>query len=166
MRRPEATLGAAAFFVVAPGVVAGAVPWLLTGWRSDGSVAAPLRWLGVVLVVAGAAVLVVAFARFVTEGSGTPAPVAPTESLVVGGLYRHVRNPMYLAVVAVIVGQALTLGRPVLLAYAGAVWVVVAAFVRWYEEPTLARTFGPAYEEYRRAVPGWRPRLRAWWPDR
>jgi protein-S-isoprenylcysteine O-methyltransferase Ste14 len=129
-------------------------------------VAAPLRWLGVVLVVAGAAVLVVAFARFVTEGSGTPAPVAPTESLVVGGLYRHVRNPMYLAVVAVIVGQALTLGRPVLLAYAGAVWVVVAAFVRWYEEPTLARTFGPAYEEYRRAVPGWRPRLRAWWPDR
>jgi protein-S-isoprenylcysteine O-methyltransferase Ste14 len=129
-------------------------------------VAAPLRWLGVVLVVAGAAVLVVAFARFVTEGSGTPSPVAPTESLVVGGLYRHVRNPMYLAVVAVIVGQALTLGRPVLLAYAGAVWVVVAAFVRWYEEPTLARTFGPAYEEYRRAVPGWRPRLRAWWPDR
>jgi protein-S-isoprenylcysteine O-methyltransferase Ste14 len=166
MRRPEATLGAAAFFVVAPGVVAGAVPWLLTGWRSGGSVAAPLRWLGVALVVAGAAVLVVAFARFVTEGSGTPSPVAPTESLVVGGLYRHVRNPMYLAVVAVIVGQALTLGRPVLLAYAGAVWVVVAAFVRWYEEPTLARTFGPAYEEYRRAVPGWRPRLRAWWPDR
>lgn len=166
MRKPEATLGAAAFFVVAPGVVAGAVPWLLTGWRSGGSVAAPLRALGVALVVAGAAVLVIAFARFVTEGSGTPAPVAPTESLVVGGLYRHVRNPMYLAVVAVIVGQALILGRPVLLAYAGAVWAVVAAFVRWYEEPTLARTFGSDYEDYRRAVPAWRPRMRAWWPDR
>ena len=72
MRKPEATLGAAAFFVVAPGVVAGAVPWLLTDWHSGGSVAAPLRWLGVALVVAGAAVLVFAFARFVTEGSGTP----------------------------------------------------------------------------------------------
>ncbi|HKA82840.1 MAG TPA: isoprenylcysteine carboxylmethyltransferase family protein [Acidimicrobiales bacterium] len=165
MRRPEATLGAAAFFVVAPGVVAGAIPWLLTDWRSGGSVAAPLRGLGVALVAAGAAVLVIAFARFVTEGSGTPAPVAPTESLVVGGLYRHVRNPMYLAVVTVIVGQALILGRPVLLAYAGAVWAAVAAFVRWYEEPTLARTFGSAYEDYRRAVPAWRPRLRAWWPD-
>lgn len=165
MRKPEATLGAAAFFVVAPGVVAGAVPWLLTGWRSGGSVA-PLRALGVALVVAGAAVLAIAFARFVTEGSGTPAPVGPTESLVVGGPYRHVRNPMYLAVVAVIVGQALILGRPVLLAYAGAVWAVVAAFVRWYEEPTLARAYGGAYEEYRRAVPAWCPRLRAWWPDR
>jgi protein-S-isoprenylcysteine O-methyltransferase Ste14 len=166
MRKPEATLGAAAFFVVAPGVVAGAVPWMLTGWRPAGSVAAPLRGLGFVLVVVGAAVLVVAFARFVTEGSGTPAPVAPTESLVVGGLYRHVRNPMYLAVVAVIIGEALILGRPVLLAYAGAVWAVVAAFVHWYEEPTLARTFGASYEDYRRSVPAWRPRLRAWWPDR
>jgi protein-S-isoprenylcysteine O-methyltransferase Ste14 len=166
MRKPEATLGAAAFLVVAPGVVAGAVPWLLTGWRSGGSVAVPLRALGMALVVAGAAVLVLAFARFVTEGSGTPAPVAPTESLVVGGLYRHVRNPMYLALVAVILGQALFLGRPVLVAYAGAVWAVVAAFVRWYEEPTLDRTFGSDYEDYRQAVPAWRPRLRAWWPDR
>ena len=113
------------------------------------------------MVVAGSVVLVLAFTRFVTEGAGTPAPIAPTEELVVGGLYRHVRNPMYLAVVAVIVGQALILGRPVLLAYAAAVWVVVAAFVHWYEEPTLARTFGVSYEDYRRAVPAWRPRLRA-----
>jgi protein-S-isoprenylcysteine O-methyltransferase Ste14 len=166
MRKPEATLGAAAFFVVAPGVVAGAIPWLLTDWRPAGSVWAPLRGLGFALVAAGAVVLVVAFTRFVTEGSGTPAPIAPTEVLVVGGLYRHVRNPMYLAVVAVIVGEALILGRPVLLAYAGAVWAVVAAFVRGYEEPTLARTFGASYEEYCRAVPAWRPRLRAWRPDR
>jgi len=166
MRKPEATLGTAAFFVVVPGVVAGAVPWLLTGWRSAGSVWAPLRGPGVALIVAGAVVLVVAFTRFVTEGAGTPAPIAPTEDLVVGGLYGHVRNPMYLAVVAVIVGQALMLGRPVLLAYVAAVWAVVAAFVHWYEEPTLARTFGASYEEYRRAVPAWRPRLRAWRPAR
>jgi protein-S-isoprenylcysteine O-methyltransferase Ste14 len=165
MRKPEATLGTAAFFAVAPGVVAGVVPWLLTGWRA-GSVWAPLRGIGVALVVAGAIVLVVTFTRFVTEGAGTPAPIAPTDELVVGGLYRHVRNPMYLAVVAVIVGQALMLGRPVLLAYAAAVWAAVAAFVHWYEEPTLARTFGTSYEDYRRAVPAWRPRLRTWRPVR
>lgn len=162
MRKPEATLGTATFFVVAPGVVAGAVPRLLTGWRAAGSVWAPVQGLGVALVVAGTGVLVVAFTRFVTEGAGTPAPIAPTQELVVGGLYRHVRNPMYLAVVAVIVGQALMLGRPVLLAYAVVVWAAVAAFVHWYEEPTLARTFGTSYEDYRRAVPAWRPRLRAW----
>jgi protein-S-isoprenylcysteine O-methyltransferase Ste14 len=166
MRKPEATLGTAAFFAVAPGVVAGVVPGMLTGWRSAASVWAPLRVLGVALVAAGALVLVAAFTRFVTEGAGTPAPIAPTEELVVGGLYRHVRNPMYLAVVAVIVGQALMLGRPVLFAYAATVWAVVAAFVQWYEEPTLARTFGTSYENYRRAVPAWRPRLRAWRPVR
>jgi protein-S-isoprenylcysteine O-methyltransferase Ste14 len=68
---------------------------------------------------------------------------------VIGGLYRYVRNPMYLAVVAAITGQALALGQPVLLAYATAVWVTTAAFVRWYEEPALARQFGAQYEAYR-----------------
>jgi protein-S-isoprenylcysteine O-methyltransferase Ste14 len=162
MRRSAATLGTAAFLAAAPGVVTGVVPWLLTGWRTDGSVGAPLRWPGVALVVAGACVLVVAFGRFVIEGAGTPAPIAPTEELVVGGWYRHVRNPMYLAVVTVILGQALLLGRPVLLAYAVAVWAVVAAFVHWYEEPALARQFGARYDDYRRAVPAWLPRLHPW----
>lgn len=106
-----------------------------------------------------------AFARFVVEGIGTPAPVAPTERLVVGGLYRYVRNPMYLAVTATIVGQALLLGEPILLAYAAALLVVFAAFVRWYEEPTLRRQFGAEYEAYRRAVPGWRPRRGPWEHD-
>ena len=98
------------------------------------------------------------------DGLGTmaPASIAPTERLVVGGLYRYVRNPMYLAVVAAIIGQALILGQPVLLAYAAAVWVTVASFVRWYEEPTLARQFGEQYQAYRRAVPAWRPRIRPW----
>jgi protein-S-isoprenylcysteine O-methyltransferase Ste14 len=107
-------------------------------------------------------VLVHAFARFVVEGLGTPAPVAPTEQLVVGGIYRFVRNPMYLAVVAAVVGQALLLGRVVLLAYAVVLGVVFAAFVRLYEEPTLRRQFGDDYSRYRRAVPAWRPRLRPW----
>jgi protein-S-isoprenylcysteine O-methyltransferase Ste14 len=117
---------------------------------------------GAVLLSGGAVVLTKAFVRFVVEGSGTPAPVAPTEHLVVGGLYRHVRNPMYLALEAAIVGQALLLGQPVLLLYGAAAAVPMVAFVRGYEEPTLRRTFGAEYEEYQRHVPRWHPRLRPW----
>jgi len=109
-----------------------------------------------------AGVLLHAFARFVIEGLGTPAPVAPTERLVVGGLYRHVRNPMYLAVGATIVGQALVLGRPGLLVYTAVFGVVVGAFVHGYEQPTLAKRYGEQYEAYRRAVPAWWPRRRPW----
>ncbi len=93
------------------------------------------------------------------DGAGTPAPPAPTERLVVSGLYRYVRNPMYVAVLAVIVGQALLLSRPVLLAYAAAVAAAFGAFVRWYEQPTLARRYGAQYEAHQRDVPGWWPRL-------
>jgi protein-S-isoprenylcysteine O-methyltransferase Ste14 len=168
MRRPTAAVGSAVFFLVAPGVVAGLVPWLLTGWRvrEPAPYWAPARVLGTVLLAAGLIALIQAFVRFVVEGFGTPAPIAAPERLVVGGLYRYVRNPMYVAVLAVIVGQALLLGRPVLLAYSALIWLVVAAFVRLYEEPTLARRFGEDYESYRRAVPAWWPRLRPWEPGR
>jgi protein-S-isoprenylcysteine O-methyltransferase Ste14 len=125
---------------------------------------APVRVLGGVLLVAGLIALVGAFVRFVVEGFGTPAPVAAPEHLVVGGVYRYVRNPMYVAVLAAIVGQSLLLGRLGLLLYAGVTWVAVAAFVRLYEEPTLTRRFGADYEAYRRAVPAWWPRLRPWEP--
>jgi protein-S-isoprenylcysteine O-methyltransferase Ste14 len=162
MRIPTAAAGSALFFAIAPGVVAGLVPWWLTGWRVRGPLAhwAPVRVAGVIMLIAGAIVLAQAFVRFVAEGRGTPAPVAPTERLVTGGLYRHVRNPMYVAVVAVITGQALALGQPVLLGYAAAVWITVASFVRWYEEPALARQFGAQYEAYRRSVRAWWPRIR------
>jgi protein-S-isoprenylcysteine O-methyltransferase Ste14 len=165
VRRLEAALGSAVFLVAAPGVVAGLVPWLLTGWESSNPPAL-VAVLGGVLTALGAGVLLHAFARFVVEGRGTPAPIAPTDRLVVGGLYRHVRNPMYVAVGATIVGQALLLGRPLLLAYAAAFWLVVAAFVRGYEEPTLSARYGEEYAAYRRAVPGWWPRLRPWSPKR
>ena len=105
-----------------------------------------------------------AFARFVVEGIGTPAPVAPPEHLVVGGLYRYVRNPMYVAVAATIVGQAALLGRPGLLLYALAFMAAVAAFVYGYEQPVLSERFGAEYDEYRRNVPAWWPRLRPWDP--
>ena len=162
MRRTTAAAGSALFFAIAPGVVAGLVPWWLTGWRVRGPLAhwAPVRVAGVIMLTAGAIVLAQAFVRFVAEGRGTPAPVAPTERLVTGGLYRNVRNPMYVAVVAAITGQALALGQPVLLGYAAAVWITVASFVRWYEEPALARQFGAQYEAYRRSVRAWWPRIR------
>jgi protein-S-isoprenylcysteine O-methyltransferase Ste14 len=164
VRRPTAAAGSALFFAIAPGVVAGLVPWWLTRWRVRGTLAhwAPVRIAGLIMLIAGAIVLVQAFVRFVAEGRGTPAPAAPTEHLVTGGLYRHVRNPMYLAVVAAITGQALALGQPILLGYAAAVWATTAAFARWYEEPALARQFGAQYEAYRRAVPAWWPRIRPW----
>ncbi len=165
MRKPAAAAGSAVFFLVAPGTVLVLIPWWITHWRvGEPAPWPPLRVAGAVLLLAAVAALVWTFSRFVTEGRGTPAPVAAPEHLVVGGLYRYVRNPMYVAVLAGIVGQALILGRPVLLLYAAAVWVVPAAFVHWYEEPELARRFGAEYEEYRRAVPAWLPRLRPWRP--
>lgn len=139
----------------------GLVPFLLTGWMSHHPPVLVFG-LGALLLGIGVAVLLHAFARFVMEGVGTPAPVAPTERLVVGGLYRHVRNPMYLAVTATIVGQALLLGRYALLAYAGVFLMITMAFVTFYEEPTLRRQFGAQYDAYRSAVPGWWPRLRPW----
>ena len=160
MRRPSAAAGSALFFAVAPGVVAGVMPWALTGWETESEWWLPLRVLGVVLIVAGGAVLVHAFARFVREGLGTPAPIAPTEHLVVGGLYRFIRNPMYCAVVSCVMGQALLLSREVLWAYALVLMATFYTFVRGYEEPTLRAQFGSEYEAYRRAVPGWYPRAR------
>jgi protein-S-isoprenylcysteine O-methyltransferase Ste14 len=164
--KARAAAGSFVFFVVAPGVVAGLIPWLLTGWEAREPLPywLPLRIVGAILLAAGAAALLHAFWRFVVEGLGTPAPVAPTERLVVGGLYRYVRNPMYLAVGATIVGQALLLGQPVLLLYAAAFAVAVVAFVHWYEEPTLIRQFGEQYEGYRQAVPAWWPRREPWHP--
>jgi protein-S-isoprenylcysteine O-methyltransferase Ste14 len=160
-RKALAAAGSAAFLVLAPGVVAGLIPWLLTGWQMEDAPLA-VRIAGGALIALGAGFLLHAFARFVIEGLGTPAPVAPTERLVVGGVYRYVRNPMYLAVGSTIIGQALLLGQFGLLAYAAAFGVVVVSFVRVYEEPTLSAQFGSAYDEYRRAVPGWLPRLHPW----
>src|SRR5712691_8319294 len=158
MGRARALVGSALFLVVAPGTLAVLVPWWLTGWREHETF-----WLwrvaGVALIAAGVPVLVHAYAKFVWEGLGTPAPVAPPVRLVVGGIYRHVRNPIYLALEATIVGEALVLGRPILLLEAALFAVAVVAFVRLYEEPTLQRRFGAEYEEYRRGVPGWWPRL-------
>jgi protein-S-isoprenylcysteine O-methyltransferase Ste14 len=160
-RRALAAAGTTLFLALAPGTVAGLVPLLITRWdvRSPLAYWGPLRVVGAVVLLISAVVILQAFARFVVEGIGTPAPVAPTDRLVVGGLYRYVRNPMYLAVTGAIVGQALLLGQPVLLVYGLVVTLVNASFVHWYEEPTLRRQFGAEYDAYCRSVPGWWPRL-------
>jgi protein-S-isoprenylcysteine O-methyltransferase Ste14 len=168
MRRSTTTVGSAVFFVVAPGVVAGLVPWLITGWqlpRPMSSLALVRLAAGVVLLALAVVMLVRAFARFVVEGGGTPGPVAPTERLVVGGDYRFVRNPMYLAVVTAVLGQAMILGSLPLLGYAFAAWAIMAAFVRWYEEPILLKRYGDEYQRYRQAVRAWVPRLHTWQAD-
>lgn len=161
MKAPAAIGGSAIWFALAPALVAGVVPWWMTDWEVR-STWPLLQVPGALLVVAGAVILLDAFTRFVREGEGTPAPVAPPTRLVVGGLYRFVRNPMYLAVVVVIVGQALILGRVDLWLYAGGTWLVTAAFARWIEEPRLHAQFGEKYKTYRRAVPGWMPRRQPW----
>ena len=158
-RRAGALIGSFVFFWVAPAMVAGYVPWLLTRWRVEAPLlGAPAgRWLGSLLVVAGAAVVVESFCRFALEGLGTPAPIAPTTHLVVSGLYRYVRNPMYVGVLGVVLGQALILGRAVLAGYAVFLWAAFSAFVVLYEEPSLQRRFGASYTEY----PNQRPKVAA-----
>src|SRR5215211_7770028 len=160
MNRLTAALGSAVFFIVAPCVVAGVVPWLLTRWEfgPPWPASALIAVIGVLITVAGAAVLVNAFVRFAREGRGTPAPVAPTEELVITGPYRWVRNPMYLAVVAVIIGQVLLLQQASLLIYTAVVTAAFVGFVKLYEEPVLTERYGDAYRRYQAAVPGWIPR--------
>ena len=157
-------LGSFVFFWIAPGTVAGWVPYALSRWRMQPPLlgVASLRIVGGVLATMGVAGLVECFARFAITGRGTPAPIAPPERLVVSGFYRYVRNPMYVFVLAAITGQALLLGNSVLLEYAGVVWLLFHGFVLVYEEPILRRQFGPSYEAYRKHVPRWFPRLTPW----
>ena len=165
MRLLPAALASGMWFVLAPGFVCGVIPWAITRWAEhDPGMWWPLRLLGALLIVAGTLVLVRTFVQFVRDGRGSPAPVAAPELLVVNGLYRYVRNPMYVAVLAVIVGQVLVLTRFELLWWAAVVAAASAAFVHGFEEPDLRARFGAQYDEYRHAVPAWLPRLRPWQP--
>ena len=164
--RRTAVLGSAAFLLVGPLLEAGVGPWLLTRWeRGAGVLDGPAAQVtGGLLIAAGLAVLLQAFARFALDGLGTPAPVAPPRRLVVRGAYRHVRNPMYVATAAVIAGKGLLLARPVLLAAAAVYCLALGLWTRVAEERVLRERFGAQYDAYRRAVPGWLPRVRPWEP--
>jgi len=139
-----------------PTIVAGLVPWLLTRWHADDQPVV-LRLLGGVAIALGLGLVLEATARFALEGRGTPAPWAPPERFVVRGLYRFTRNPMYVGVLALIVGQALLLGRELLFAWAAAAWLIFQLFLLFEEEPGLRRRFGAAYEDYFARVPRWLP---------
>jgi len=162
--RTIAVVGSALFFVVAPSSLAGLVPWWITRWKFQPPFFGldATRALGVLLIVGGLPGLVDSFARFSLQGLGTPAPIAPPQNLVVTGFYRYVRNPIYVALVAVILGQAALFGDQRLLAYGVMLWLAFHAFVVGYEEPELARTFGTEYEDFRANVPRWIPRLTPW----
>ena len=164
MRRFFAVLGSAFFLVVAPGTVAGLVPWWISGWQSQAPLLhfAPFRWMGALLILIGLPVLLDSFGRFALKGLGTPAPVFPTKHLVVSGLYRYVRNPMYLAVAGMILGQGLLFGDMRVLEYGFVVWLAFHLFVLFYEEPTLRRSFGTEYETFCANVGRWVPRLSVW----
>jgi protein-S-isoprenylcysteine O-methyltransferase Ste14 len=161
-------LGSAVFFCLAPAVVAGIVPGLLAGWHIRPAFLglSALRVVGVVLMVAGGLSLLDSFARFALQGRGTPAPIAPTATLVVSGQYRYVRNPMYIAVVTTILGQALLFGSTRVLGYGASVWCAFHVFVLAYEEPTLRGQFGQAYAAYQAGVRRWWPRVTPWTADR
>jgi len=164
MTRVCAVFASLLFMVIVPGTVAGFVPWLLTNWRRANDFPDPIaiRLIGGVLIALGLAVLLHAIVQFAAEGLGTPAPIAPTRHLVVGGPNRFVRNPMYVAVVAMIIGQALLLSSTPLIWYGAFCAIVQVTFVYAYEQPTLSNQFGDEYEKYKTAVPAWLPRLTPW----
>ncbi|WP_017624658.1 methyltransferase family protein [Nocardiopsis chromatogenes] len=160
-----AAAGSTLFFIAAPGTVVGVIPWLITRWRLPETSAAwiPAQAVGVILICVGLAVLVHAFVEF-TRARGVPIPAAPTEHLVVDGFNRFVRNPMYVAIVGALIGQALLFASVGVLVYTAVAWAIAATFVRFYEEPTLVRLFGEEYADYRRNVRAWLPRFTPWSP--
>ncbi len=117
---------------------------------------------GGILIILGIAGLLDSFRRFAVQGLGTPAPVFPTRHLVVTGLYRYVRNPMYVAVVSAILGQGLLLGNSRVLEYGALLWLLFHLFVLLYEEPVLRSSFGPPYSAFCAEVPRWIPRFTPW----
>jgi len=164
IRRVVAIVGSAIFLVIAPGFVAGLVPWWISHWQFETPFfGMPVfRFAGGMLITLGSIGLLDSFVRFAVQGVGTPAPVFPTRHLVVTGLYRYVRNPMYVAVVSAILGQGLIFGNVTLLEYGGVVWLLFHLFVLVYEEPTLTASFGFEYSVFRSEVPRWIPRFTPW----
>jgi protein-S-isoprenylcysteine O-methyltransferase Ste14 len=164
MNRASAIVFSAIFAVIAPGTVGILLPWYITRWNFH----EPffhlyfLRWLGGLLIILALPILLNAFGRFAIEGFGTPAPIMPTRHLIVTGPYRYVRNPMYVSVLALIIGQALLFGSISLLIYGAMVWSLFHLFVLFYEEPKLRKTYGEEFESFCRNVPRWVPRLNPW----
>lgn len=162
MNRNEALIGSAAFLLLAPGTIAGLIPWLITNWRFGEGASAGVSIVGGIIIALSLALLIECFVRFAVKGNGTPAPLAPTAKLVVSGAYARVRNPMYVAVLGLIFGQALLFASAALIAYAVVMWLAFLLFVVYFEEPRLQREFPETYPAYFANVPRWRPRFTPW----
>jgi protein-S-isoprenylcysteine O-methyltransferase Ste14 len=147
--------------VLLPGMVAGYIPWRYFGVSQvQLDFSNPLHLLGLVVVAVGVALLAACIWEFAHRGRGTLSPVDPPKALVVQGLYRYVRNPMYVAVSAIVLGEALLVRSIALLVYWAIFFALVNLFVRFYEEPALRAQFGDSYERYTERVGRWLPRLK------
>lgn len=144
------------FTILVPGTVAGIIPKTLATDALGPSLFSSIGFLPMAL---GAAVYFWCAWDFATAGQGTPAPIDPPKNLVARGLYRYVRNPMYLAVLIVILGESIAFRSVRIFNYALVVCVFFHSFVVLYEEPVLRNKFGASYEEYLRKVPRWVPRM-------
>jgi protein-S-isoprenylcysteine O-methyltransferase Ste14 len=158
LRHPA--LGTLVFVLTVPMTVIVYIPYALTHWELRPPLFPGAPVVGIALFVAALPLFVAFNLRFIREGEGTPAPIAPTRHLVVGGPFRYVRNAGYIAVLALVAGQGLVLGSMRVLAYAAALVVLFHGFVVFYEEPTLRRRYGAEYDGYCRRVQRWIPRLR------
>lgn len=147
------------FLILAPGMVAGYIPlaFLRRGSQLETGIFA---YLAFPLWLLGSVILLWSFWNFLIQGRGTPAPIDPPKEMVATGFYRYVRNPMYVGVLAIIIGHFLWFGYWNLLIYAIIVFLAFHAFVTYYEEPTLRRKFGASYENYLKRVPRWIPRFK------
>jgi protein-S-isoprenylcysteine O-methyltransferase Ste14 len=143
-----------------PGFVAGYVPWMLFGLgQARITPITPLTIVALVAIACGAVLLALCIFEFARSGRGTLSPADPPRQLVVRGLYNYMRNPMYLGVTCILLGEALLLRSQSLFAYWMGWFALVNVFVIAYEEPALRRQFGSSYEDYRRSVGRWIPRF-------
>ncbi|HUR80686.1 MAG TPA: isoprenylcysteine carboxylmethyltransferase family protein [Thermoanaerobaculia bacterium] len=136
--------------------------WFVPRWMAGGAPLQP-RWSlpAIALMVVGGAIMLWCVWEFAWTGRGTPAPWDPPRGLVIKGLYRYVRNPMYVGMAVFLIGEAIALPqvRNSMLILLAVLAIIVTAFVMLYEEPTLRRLFGDEYLEYCRHVRRWIPRL-------
>jgi len=165
---PKSPVIANLFSFIMPLTAAGIVPAVLLasiGWPQALAAVHPARAVaGALLAAAGLAMLAWTVSLFIRVGRGTLAPWDPTRKLVVRGPYTHVRNPMITGVLAILVGEAIAFGARQLWTWAALFLVINHVYFLLSEEPGLVDRFGAEYEEYKRHVPRWIPRLTAWRP--
>jgi protein-S-isoprenylcysteine O-methyltransferase Ste14 len=145
------------FTILQPGMVAGLVPYLLARekWVTAFDVITLRTTGGIFLFLAGFLIMIYCIVRFATEGKGTLSPADPTRKLVVSGLYKFSRNPMYIGVMLMLIGEAVTTGSQTLWIYALIIFICFHAFILLHEEPRLKKVFGESYEAYRKEVRRW-----------